>query len=67
MQVGKKAVLPVPHRNFTFGIPKMLRPYFRFNRDLLKDLCRVAPPQTARHVSPVGSSGSQLVTGIESG
>ncbi|MGQ9669705.1 MAG: hypothetical protein ACUVWY_06015 [Desulfosoma sp.] len=33
-----EAVLfPVPHRRFTFGIPKMLRPYFRFNRDLLKD------------------------------
>jgi hypothetical protein len=33
---------PVPHRHFTFGIPKMLRPYFRFNRELLKDLCRIA-------------------------
>ena len=30
----------VPHRQF--GIPKMLRPYFRCDRDLLKDLCRVA-------------------------
>lgn len=29
--------IPVPHRHFTFGIPKMLRPYFRFDRDLLKD------------------------------
>ena len=35
-------LFPVPHRHFTFGIPKMLRPYFRFNRDLLKDLCRIA-------------------------
>jgi len=26
---------PVPHRHFTLGIPKMLRPYFHFNRDLL--------------------------------
>ena len=33
---------PVPHRHFTFGMPKMLRPYFRFDRDLLKDLCRMA-------------------------
>ena len=32
----------VPHRHFVFGIPKMLRPYFRYDRDLLKDLCRVA-------------------------
>ena len=35
-------LFPVPHRHFTFGIPKMLRVYFRFNRDLLKDLCRLA-------------------------
>ena len=34
--------IPVPHRHFTFAIPKMLRPYFRFNRDLLKDFCRLA-------------------------
>ena len=33
---------PVPHRHFTMGIPKMLRPYFFFNRALLKDFCRLA-------------------------
>ena len=35
-------LFPVPHRHFTLGIPKMLRPYFRFDRDLLKDFCRLA-------------------------
>ena len=35
-------LFPVPHRHFTFGIPKMLRPYFRFDRNLLKDLCILA-------------------------
>jgi len=35
-------LFPVPHRHFTFGMPKMLRPYFRFDRNLLKDLCRIA-------------------------
>ena len=35
-------LFPVPHRHCTFGIPKMLRPYFRFNRALLKDYCRIA-------------------------
>ena len=35
-------LFPVPHRHFTFGIPKMLRPYFRFNRDLLKEYCHIA-------------------------
>ena len=35
-------LFPVPHRRVTFTIPKMLRPYFRYDRDLLKDLCRIA-------------------------
>ena len=35
-------LFPVPHRHLTFTIPKMLRPYFRFDRDLLKDFCRIA-------------------------
>lgn len=40
--VTETILFPVPHRHFTFGIPKMLRPYFRFNRALLKDYCRIA-------------------------
>ena len=40
--LSETILFPVPHRHFTFGIPKMLRPYFRFDRDLLKDLCRLA-------------------------
>ena len=35
-------LFPVPHRHYVLGIPKMLRPYFRNNRDLLKDLCHIA-------------------------
>ena len=33
---------PVPHRHYTFSIPRMLRIYFRYDRELLKDLCRIA-------------------------
>ena len=40
--LNETILFPVPHRHFTFSIPKMLRPYFRFDRDLLKDLCRLA-------------------------
>ncbi|MDA1088483.1 MAG: hypothetical protein O2901_15905 [Verrucomicrobia bacterium] len=29
-------------QHVTLGIPKMLRPYFPYDRDLLKDLCRIA-------------------------
>ena len=35
-------LFPVPHRHFTFAIAKMSRAYFRFDRDLLKDFCRLA-------------------------
>lgn len=40
--VTETILFPVPHRHFTFAIPKMLRPYFRFDRNLLKDLCHLA-------------------------
>ena len=32
----------VAHRHWVFSVPKMLRPYFKFNRALLKDLYRIA-------------------------
>jgi hypothetical protein len=31
-----------PHHHFTFTIPKMMRPYFRFHRGLIKELCHIA-------------------------
>ncbi len=33
---------PVPHRQYVFTIPVMLRVYFRHNRELLTKLCRCA-------------------------
>jgi len=32
----------VPHRHFVFSIPKILRIYFLFNRNLLKELSRIS-------------------------
>jgi hypothetical protein len=40
--LAESILYPVPHRHYTLGIPKMLRPYFRYNRALLKELCRIA-------------------------
>jgi len=40
--LSETILFPVPHRHFTFGIPKLLRPYFRYDRSLLKALCRIA-------------------------
>ncbi len=33
---------PVAHRMWTFGIPKLIRPYFMHHRELLAKLCRAA-------------------------
>jgi hypothetical protein len=40
--LSETILFPVPHRHLTLAIPKMLRPYFRYDRDLLKELCRIA-------------------------
>jgi len=40
--LAETVLAPVPHRHLTFTIPKMLRPYFRFHRGLIKELCRIA-------------------------
>jgi len=40
--VGQTVVSPVPHRHYVLTIPRMLRPYFQFHRDLLKALCMTA-------------------------
>ena len=36
------AGFPLPHRQYVFSLPIMLRVYFRNNRRLLKKLCRIA-------------------------
>ena len=40
--VRNEVAEPVPHRHRVFSVPKMLRPYFKLDRALLKDLCRIA-------------------------
>jgi len=40
--VTESVAFPVPHRHYVFTIPRILRPYFRYHRELLKDLCAVA-------------------------
>ena len=42
MHVREEVFAPVPHRQFVFTIPKRLRIYFRFNRELLGQLPKIA-------------------------
>jgi len=41
---------PVPHRQFVFSVPKRLRPYFRWRRELLGDLARIAAATTTAFI-----------------
>lgn len=38
----ENVLYPVPHRQYVFSIPILLRKYFLYNRKLLSDLCRAA-------------------------
>jgi hypothetical protein len=42
MHVAEDVCFRVPHRQFVFTIPKRLRIYFRYDRDLLKELPKLA-------------------------
>ncbi|MCP4979952.1 MAG: hypothetical protein GY935_05585 [Gammaproteobacteria bacterium] len=33
---------PVPHRQYVFALPKLIRPFFRHRRRYLGELCRLA-------------------------
>jgi len=55
-------LLDVPHRQVVFTIPKMLRIFFRYNRRLLGDLCRLALRSLTRYFEVV--TGSALTPGV---
>ena len=40
--ITNSVAYPLPHRQYVFSLPRMLRIYFRNNRRLLKQLCRIA-------------------------
>jgi hypothetical protein len=55
-------LLDVPHRQVVFTIPKMLRIFFKYNRRLLGELCRLALQSLTRYFEVV--SGSALTPGV---
>ena len=42
MHVAEDVCFRVPHRQFVFTIPKRLRIFFRYDRDLLKKLSKLS-------------------------
>ncbi len=37
----EKLLAPVPHRQYVFALPKLIRPFFRYRRRYLGQLCRL--------------------------
>ena len=58
----EELLLDVPHRQVVFTIPKMLRLFFRCNRRLLGELCRLALRSLTRYFEVV--TGSALRPGV---
>jgi len=48
--LGRHLLLRVPHRQVVFTIPKMVRPFFRYKRGLLSDLCLCAVRATRKYM-----------------
>jgi len=59
--LGRRLLLPVPHRHVVFTIPKMVRPFFRYNRALLGDLCLCAVTAMAKYMK--AQAGRSLMPG----
>jgi hypothetical protein len=55
-------LLDVPHRQVVFTIPRMLRIFFKYNRQLLGSLCRLALGSLTRYFEVV--TGSELMPGV---
>jgi hypothetical protein len=39
--VESSVLRPVPHRQYVFTVPKLIRPFFAYRRSLLGELCRI--------------------------
>ena len=44
--IKESVAYPLPHRQYVFSLPKMLRIDFRNNRELLRRLCQIAKSAT---------------------
>jgi ribosomal protein S27E len=60
--VREELLLDIPHRQVVFVIPKMLRIFFKYNRRLLGDLCRLALRSLTRYFAALAES--ELMPGV---
>ena len=55
-------LLDVPHRQVVFVIPRMLRIFFKYNRQLLSSLCQAAIQALLKYFQ--ATTGTELVPGV---
>jgi hypothetical protein len=60
--LSRHLLLEVPHRQVVFTIPKILRPLFRYERDLLGDLCLCAVRATCKYLE--ACTDKELMPGV---
>ncbi len=58
----EELLLDVPHRQVVFTISRMLRIFFKYNRRLLGELCRLALRSLTRYLEVL--TGSELMPGV---
>jgi len=58
----EELLLDVPHRQVVSTIPRMLRMFFKYKRQLLGSLCRLALRSLTRYFEAV--TGSELMPGV---
>jgi hypothetical protein len=62
-RLGQSILYPVPHRQYVFTIPILLRVYFKYDRRLLDKLCRSAYEYPAGHFG-LGLQGEPIFKSI---
>ena len=61
-RMNQEILLLLPHRQFVFTIPKMLRPFFRFNQGLFAEISKLISTLISNFYNHV--SGERLDSGI---
>jgi hypothetical protein len=62
MWLSQDLLLGVPHRQVVFTIPKLIRPFFRYRRALLSDLCLSAVSAVGQYMKT--HAGKDLMPGV---
>jgi hypothetical protein len=60
--MNERLLLALPHRQFVFTFPKLLRPYFRHNRRLFSEISRLIFAIIKRFYSKAANTG--IITGM---